>query len=76
MSYLLRCKNCGYDISSSDRLASAKNYAESISSCSQCHSKKFEIVDQGKKEVNVLAEKDKQHRDSDQSSLDNFDHTE
>jgi|AntRauMinimDraft_4_1070384.scaffolds.fasta_scaffold08939_2 hypothetical protein len=76
MSYLVLCRNCGYDISSSDLLESAKDTAESTNSCRQCHSKEFDIVEQNK-DVRVLADDDSDEEGSDpqnrdQSSLDEY----
>jgi len=76
MSYLLRCKNCGYGISDSDDLRCAKWYAETINSCGQCYSKKFEIVKR-KSEISIFGDEfegqnDDEKRDHGQQSLDDF----
>ena len=53
MSYLVKCQSCGYNISSAEVLEAAKHTAEATTSCRECHSKSFEIVERPGSQVTV-----------------------
>jgi len=69
MGYLVLCKQCGYDISSSDALSPAKDIAKATTRCKKCYSKKFKIVEDGEKEITVVGNKDSNKEPDSRQSL-------
>lgn len=74
MGYILKCRSCGYGISSADTKDLIKKQAEIYSSCSKCHSNQLKISEQREKSVEFEDNDDNENDDDDaqQSDLDGF----